>query len=367
MPKHGLPDPDAQALSRGLGRRAWLAGGLGACLGWPAAGHAQAAVIGRGPRPESLPTTPGQRLVVLALDLRNGGILAVAQGLKEAASAAGWSIRLHDAGGLPAGQSRALREARLDGADAVAVLGPWDEGPLEASLGVSTPMAGWHHHDTPGVSARSVVRTDVTTDPALVAGLAAGVVTGEAAHGAAGVVIYTDPTAPIARRKSDLMARAIEASAHCRLLEVVDLPLAQTPQLAVPRLRELRDRHGAAWTHALAINDLYFDHMVPALATAADARHALRLISAGDGSPSAFMRIRAGLFQTATVAEPLRLQAWLLLDELNRMRHGRPPAGLVPEPGLISAAWLQAQPPGTLRYDPAAGYREALRLAWRTP
>ncbi len=303
----------------------------------------------------------------MALDLRNGGILAVAQGLKEAAGAAGWPVQVYDARGQADGQAHACREARAQGADAVAVLGPWHEEVLSASLGPATPMAGWHHHDTPGAQPGSVVRTDVTTDPALVARLAAGVLIDEASRNTIGVVIYTDPTAPIARRKSDLMAQSLETCTNCRLLEVVELPLSQTPAQAVPRLRELRQRHGGAWTHALAINDLYFDHMVPALATAADARQTLRLVSAGDGSPSAFMRIRAGLFQTATVAEPLRLQGWLMVDELNRMRRGLPPAGVVPEPGLITVEWLQSQAPGTLRYDPAASYREALRQAWRAP
>lgn len=367
MPSPALPEQDARALPRGVQRRSWLACGLAACAGWPQAALAQARSTNGGPRGESPVAQPGQRLAILALDLRNGGILAVAHALKEAATAAGWSVRVYDAAGQTAGQSRACREARVNGTDLAAVLGPWDEATLEARLGATTPMAGWHHHDTPGAHPGSVVRTDLTTDPALVTAMATRVLTDEAVHGNAGVVIYTDPTAPIARRKSDLMARAIETSPNCRLLEVVDLPLALTPKLAVARLRELRGRHGPAWTHALAINDLYFDHMVPALATAADARQMLRLISAGDGSPSAFMRIRAGLFQIATVAEPLRLQGWLMVDELNRMRRGQPPSGRVPEPGLITADWLQTQPAGALRYDPAADYREALQLAWRHP
>ena len=56
-------------------------------------------------------------------------------------------------------------------------------------------------------------------------------------------------------------------------------------------------------------------------------------ISAGDGSESAYQRIRAKDYQAATVPEPLNMQGWQLVDELNRafakaalvgLRPGRP-------------------------------------------
>ena len=41
-------------------------------------------------------------------------------------------------------------------------------------------------------------------------------------------------------------------------------------------------------------------------------------ISAGDGSVPAFKRIRDKQYQIATVAEPLNLQGWIMVDEMNR-------------------------------------------------
>jgi len=41
-------------------------------------------------------------------------------------------------------------------------------------------------------------------------------------------------------------------------------------------------------------------------------------ISAGDGSESAYQRIRDKDYQSATVPEPLNMQGWQLADELNR-------------------------------------------------
>ncbi|MEO8598969.1 MAG: hypothetical protein ABI656_03980, partial [bacterium] len=40
---------------------------------------------------------PGKTIVFLANDLRNGGILGVAQGVREAAKAIGWNFRIFDA------------------------------------------------------------------------------------------------------------------------------------------------------------------------------------------------------------------------------------------------------------------------------
>jgi ribose transport system substrate-binding protein len=78
-------------------------------------------------------------------------------------------------------------------------------------------------------------------------------------------------------------------------------------------------KFGSEWTHALAINDLYFDFMGPALASAGiSGDGAPKAGSAGDGSEAAFQRIRGAQYQAITVAEPLNLQGWQLVDELNR-------------------------------------------------
>jgi len=93
-----------------------------------------------------------------------------------------------------------------------------------------------------------------------------------------------------------------------------------------PLTTSLLQKYGDQWTHALAINDLYFDFMGPALASAgiksADGPQAG---SAGDGSEAAFQRIRSGNYQAITVAEPLNLQGWQLVDEsfvVGRMMQG---------------------------------------------
>ena len=47
------------------------------------------------------------------------------------------------------------------------------------------------------------------------------------------------------------------------------------------------------------------------------------------------MRIRAGTYQTGTVAEPLNMQGWQVVDELNRLMAGQPVSGFVAPVHLV--------------------------------
>lgn len=50
-------------------------------------------------------------LAIVSEDLRNGGILGVAKGIKEAARVIGWKVHVYDAGGTPEGRRRAVASA----------------------------------------------------------------------------------------------------------------------------------------------------------------------------------------------------------------------------------------------------------------
>ena len=81
---------------------------------------------------------------------------------------------------------------------------------------------------------------------------------------------------------------------------------------------------------------------------------------AGEGDESEFARIRGGSYQKASVAEPLNLQGWQLIDELNRARARQPPSGYVAPPTLIT----QSNVPNGPVFDPASGYRENYLRIW---
>ena len=315
-----------------------------------------------GPRAE-----PNKTIALLCEDLRNGGILGVARGVEEAARVIGWTVKVFDMNGSAAGRDRAAAEALAARPDALVVVGA-DAHEMQARLAPfakrKIPMVGWHIGPRPGAVPGSSIAMNVTTDPLQVARVTAmAAVLGSGGH--AGVVVFTDSTFEIATAKSRMMAEVIRGCAGCALLEVRDVLISRAAEL-VPRVtRELLERHGARWTHALAINDIYFDYAVPELARAGRAEDSLALLSAGDGSTAAFMRLRARVFQVATVAEPLTLHGWQLVDEVNRLLAGAPVSGYVVPVHLSTLQNIAFDGAPRHQYDPENGYRDVYRRIWR--
>ncbi|WP_298234976.1 substrate-binding domain-containing protein [uncultured Azohydromonas sp.] len=307
----------------------------------------------------------GKTVVLLAEDLRNGGIVGLAQGVREASSRIGWTVKVINAGGTPAGRAKALADALAARPDGLVFAGAdarENGAGLEPFRTASIPVVGWHAGPAPGPIAGTPVAMNITTDPLEVARVTAMAAIAQS-DGRAGVVVFTDSNFGIAMAKANAMAEIIRACARCKLLEVRDLAIAKAAE-HMPRVtRELLDRHGSAWTHALAINDIYFDYALPVLT--GDGGQHLSLLSAGDGSPPAFQRIRARTFQTGTVAEPLLLQGWQAVDELNRLFSHQPVSGFVAPAHLVTPDNVAFDGGPQLRYDPDNGYREAYARIWK--
>lgn len=308
-------------------------------------------------------------IVYISGDLRNGGILGVAKGMREAANVLGWRVKVIDLRGDDREACvRAVAEAIRIKADGV-VVGAFDARKNADTLSrLSTkgiPVLAWHAAPLPGPIEGSPVVLNVATNSLEVARVAAQSVVATRREGQAGVVIFTDKRFAIAEAKSKAMEEVLLASPNCKVLETCDVPI-DAPGKIMPELtRGLLTKYGAKWTHALAINDLYFDHATPVFAVAGIPPEAgISCVSAGDGSLSAFVRIQAGLYQTATVAEPLNLHGWQLMDEFNRIFAGAPPSGYVTPVHLVNAANIKYDGGSKRRFDPENGYREAYKKIW---
>jgi len=317
-----------------------------------------------GPRAE-----PGKQLAVVNEDLRNGGILSVNDGVLEAARVVGWKVKVFDSGGTPEGRRKMLAEALDSHPDGLIVVGgdarglaPW----LQPFADRHIPVVGWHVAAKAGPVPGTSVAMNVSTDPldvARVTALAAIVQSG----GRAGVVIFTDSSFELPQAKAEAMAAVVRACRGCTLLETRDIAISRNAELMPAATSALLARYGRRWTHALAINDIYFDYAAPVLTQAGLPNDGLSMLSAGDGSESAFLRIRAGTFQTATVAEPLNLHGWQLVDELNRLFAGERVSGYVYPVHLVTADNIAADGGDRLHFDPANGYRDVYRRIWKRP
>lgn len=309
----------------------------------------------------------GKTIAFLAQEMSNGGVSGVAQGVREAAKIMGWVVLIFDAAGTDAERTKAYEKAvqsKPDGVifcadDAVANR---DLLSLFAKAGV--PIVGWHAGTKPGPIAGTPVAMNVSTDPQEVARVTAMAAIAQS-RGKAGVVIFSDSKYPIAMAKANAMADLIRSCKGCTLLELRDVPFSNMGEQMPGATSDLLAKYGSRWTHALAINDRYFDYAVPVLTGAQMASNGLSMLSAGDGSTSAFLRIQARTFQTATVAEPLNLHGWQLVDELNRLFAGQPVSGYIAPVHLITSENIADDGGSRLQYDPDNGYRDNYRRIWK--
>lgn len=318
-----------------------------------------------GPRTGPVAAT-GKTIAIVAEDLRNGGVLGVAQGINEAARVLQWRVKVFNAGGNQPGRDKAVSDALAIRPDGMILVGADAEKmatQLKPFSARNIPIAGWHVAPRAGAMKGSPVAVNVSTDPLEVARITAMAAVADSG-GRAGVVIFTDSNFRIAMAKANAMAEVIRACKGCALLEIRDVSISRNSELMPGVTRELLDRHGLRWTHALAINDIYFDYAVPELTKAGRPGGSLKLLSAGDGSASAFMRIQAGLFQTGTVAEPLNLHGWQLADELNRLLAHQPIDGHIFPVHLVTPENIAHDGGERLLFDPDNGYRDIYRRIW---
>ncbi len=308
----------------------------------------------------------GKTIVVLAGDLKNGGILGVTSGIEEAVDVIGWDVRVIDGAGSVQGRTAAIGQALALQPDGIVINGfdaVEQQAALEGVVAADIPMVAWHSGPVIGCDAPGGIFANVSTDAMTVSEVAAEWAIKDGGDDV-GVVIFTDSTYQIAIDKADRIQETIEAMGGT-VLEYVDTPIADTSSRMGPLTTSLLQKYGDSWTHSLAINDLYFDFMGPALAAAGiPGDGSPKAGSAGDGSEAAFQRIRAEQFQAITVAEPLNLQGWQLVDELNRAIQGEACSGYVTSPALVTTEGL-AKLGDSNAFDPDVAYREAYTAIWK--
>jgi ribose transport system substrate-binding protein len=307
---------------------------------------------------------PGASIAFIAADLRNGGVAGVYEGVREAAAAAGWTVRIHDGAGTERGRAAAIARALAE-QPAGLIFGGFDAREQAAMLSTATaaglPVVGWHAAANAGPG--DGLFTNIGTDPLDVAEVTAMVAIAQS-NGTARVVIITDTRFAVAVAKSNRMAVTLRRCGRCEVLAIEDVSLDTVAQRMPGTTHALWQRFGTRWTHTLAINDLYFDHMGDTLRTLGGSAASLSNLSAGDGSTTAYKRIRSNGPQVGTVPEPLNLHGWQLIDEMNRALSGLPPSGYSAPVHFATAGTLAFDGGPSDRFDPGNGYREQYKKFW---
>jgi ribose transport system substrate-binding protein len=311
---------------------------------------------------------PRKLIVYVSSDQRNGGPQGAGDGAQEAAKAIGWDFRILDGQGSVQGRTTALNQAIALKPDGI-ILGNVDtqeQAPVirrAAMLGIK--MVGWHIGPNPGPITDPPVFTNVTTDPREVAKAAAMYAIVDS-NGTANVIHFKDSITTISTAKTNASEEVFKGCAGCRVLETEDTPMGDLANRMPSLTTSLLTKYAKQWTYAIAVNDLYFDFSAPSLQAAGvdPATGYPRQISSGDGSVTAFQRIRQRRYQIGTVAEPLHLQGWMCIDELNRAFAAQPPSGFVPPPHLFVAANLDRDGGPNNVYEPENGYKDIYKKIW---
>jgi ribose transport system substrate-binding protein len=280
----------------------------------------------------------GKSIVFVASDLTNTGVDTVLKGVEQAAKVVHWSVKVLNGDGTTEGQSAALSQAIALKPDGI-VIGGFDYSAVSNLITEAhnhhIAVVGWNAATSPGPSTNPPVFYNVAVSSKKISEIAADYAIAKS-DGHANVVIFTDNEFAVAKAKADDMEHDIEACSGCKVLAYKDTPLAEVTSRMPPLTTSLLEKYGSKWTYSLAINDSYYRAMGTALAGAGISPSKAPInISAGDGSPGAFQRIRTGKYQAATVAAPLNLQGWQVIDELNRAFHNDPPDNYVATPRLV--------------------------------
>jgi ribose transport system substrate-binding protein len=309
---------------------------------------------------------PGKFIIYVSADQQNGGILGVSKGVAEAAAAMGWRLQIIDGKGTVTGLTDAMNEALALKPDGI-ILGGFDASSQTKALQTATALGikvvGWHAGSTPGPMPDLGVFTNISSDPGQTAKLAADYAIAQS-NGTAQTVILTDSEFAIAVTKSQGMRSEIDQCQNCKVQAYEDTSLA-TVSTHMPSLMTslLKSYGNNLWM--LGINDLYFDYTASSLHSANIAEEASPyFVSAGDGSVSAYARIRDGQHQVATIPEPLNQQGWQTVDELNRAIAGSQPSGYVMAVHLVTKANIGVDGGPQNVFDPGNGYRQQYKHIW---
>jgi ribose transport system substrate-binding protein len=309
----------------------------------------------------------GKTIVYVSSDETNGGSAGVGKAAQAAAQAIGWNFKLIDGRGTVTGQTQALSQAIALKPDGI-ILGGFDatsqKALIQQAASQGIKVVGWHAASAPGPIQSPPVFTNVESDPIQTAKLAADYAIAQS-NGTAQVVILTDSEYSIAVAKSTAMRNEIEKCKYCKVLAYEDTPLSDVATRMPPLMTSLLQHYGKNLTWMLGINDLYFDYAVPPLRNlSVSPSGPPNFVSAGDGSVSAYGRIRQGQYQGATIPEPLSLQGWQCVDELNRALAGQQPSGYVTAVHLVTASNINTDGGPQNLFDPSNNYEQHYKTIW---
>ncbi len=310
------------------------------------------------PKPEA-----GKKIAYISNDENNDASRAWGVAIQEAGSKIGWEVTIIDGKATPVGWINALNQAIALGVDGIITSADAAslQEPIAAAKAKNIPIVGIHAAALPGPNEELGLFTNIQQDPREIGKAQADWVIVDS-DGKAKVVVTSHNEFAIAETKSRATEARLEECPGCEVVEYVNSPIAEVAQRQPQLVISWVQKYGTP-LYVTAVADYTLDFQVPALRSAGVDPADIKLVGA-DGQRSAYERIRAGEYQVVTVSEPVEMQAYQAVDEVNRALQGQPPSGFVQAPYLVTPDNVDAEGGDQNAFIPTNDYKARYLELW---
>jgi ribose transport system substrate-binding protein len=306
----------------------------------------------------------GKHIVYLSGDEQNDISRLYGVYMTEAAEAIGWELTIIDGRGSPASWLSGLNQGLALNPDGVVMFADAAslQEPIREAAGRGIPVVGLHAAANPGPQADIGLFFNIQQDTVAIGQAQADWVIAHS-NGTARVVVLSHNEYAIAATKSGATRDRLLECEGCEVMEYVNSPASEAAQRQPQLTTSWVQRFGLP-LYATSVGDNDWDFAVPTLRAAGVDPSEVILVAA-DGNRSAYDRIRQGnQYQMVTVSEPIELQAYQAIDELNRAFAGEQPSGYIQQPYLVTPDNVDAEGGDQNAFFPSNGYKEQYFAIW---
>ena len=305
----------------------------------------------------------GMKVVYLSGDEQNDISHEYGEYMKQAGAKIGWNVTIIDGKGSPTSWLAAFNQAIALKPQGIAIFA--DAASLKDRIAAANAqgisVVGLHAAGLPGPAPDLGLFVNIQEDPRQIGAAQADWAIAHS-DGKARVVVLTHNEYKIAEVKSDATRDQILKCTTCKLLDYVNSPASEAAQ-RMPQLTTSWVQRFGVPLYVTSVGDNDFDFAVPVLRTGGVKKTDVMLIGA-DGNRSAYDRIRKGEYQAVTVSEPIELQAYQAIDELNRAFHKLPPSGFVQAPYLVTKENVDKEGGNKNMFIPSNDYKAHYLSLW---
>ncbi len=286
------------------------------------------------------------------------------KGIEEAAQALGWKMMTFNGQGTVSGTLAAIQQARA--ANPAAIITPADanalQKPIQDAVAHHIPVIGIHATAFPGPSPQLGLYMNIVSNPAEIGQTEAAYVIA-LSNGTAHDIHMVDDSYAIARFKAKATVTPIQNCTGCKMLETVNMPLAEASTRMSPVISGLLARYGTSWWMTTCC-DGYYTNAAAALRASGASPENIKLVGA-DAPPSAYDMIRRGGFEVASVPEPSSLFGYEAVDAVVRAMAGQPPAHFLQPTFLIVKANVDSEGGSTNQFVPSNNFACHYENIWK--